>query len=358
MLTANGRLKLADFGIAAAITESHSRLSQVSLGSTSGTPCYMSPQQARGFPPRAGDDIYAVGATFYELIAGKPPFYRGKTDAILLQVLSETPPSMAVRRSELGVGVHAAIPEAWEITIAACLAKDRVERPASAAEILIKVTGLTPSEKRVTHQRPETLKTTRPTIGNVPESTSPTTPVSETLPSYRPLFVPQTTVRPQSVRYPDPVLPLKNGVGPPSIAAQLDYPSLLGKNNARDTHHRSRFRRKVRLVILICFLVYIIALSFNHLRNERNNSHSPPDHGSVISAAIVKTALLPSSPRVGDTVQLRVEISETVVAKQFLFIHYTAGGASSWQPHPEIRAEGMEIQYIGVETNNRLDSQN
>src|SRR4051812_4642148 len=95
MLTADGALKVADFGIAATLSETHSRLTQI--GGTSGTPAYMSPQQALGRHPTRADDIYAIGATLYELITSKPPFYRGNLSLILSQVASETPASMQQR---------------------------------------------------------------------------------------------------------------------------------------------------------------------------------------------------------------------------------------------------------------------
>jgi serine/threonine protein kinase len=72
LLDERGRLKVADFGIAHAVSESVTRLTG-GMGPTSGTPAYMSPEQARGRTPRPSDDIYAVGATIYDLLTSKPP---------------------------------------------------------------------------------------------------------------------------------------------------------------------------------------------------------------------------------------------------------------------------------------------
>ena len=69
------------------LSESATRLSRE--GSMSGTPPYMSPQQAAGARPTARDDIYSLGATIYELLTGRPPFFRGD---IALQVREVTPP--------------------------------------------------------------------------------------------------------------------------------------------------------------------------------------------------------------------------------------------------------------------------
>ncbi len=129
MVDAKGDLKVTDFGIASSISDSVSRVSK--QAGTSGTPMYMSPQQMMGEKPAASDDLYALGATLYDLLTGKPPFHTGN---ILMQVQTKVPPTIAARRAELGhVGVP--IPAEWEATIAACLAKDPAGRPQSAGEV-------------------------------------------------------------------------------------------------------------------------------------------------------------------------------------------------------------------------------
>lgn len=138
MVDARGDLKIADFGISATISDTTTRVSKEA--SNSGTPVYMSPQQMMGEKPAATDDIYSLGATLYELLTGKPPFYTGN---IVVQVQSKVPPSLATRREELGVTVGGAdgpgIPQEWEETIAACLAKDPAQRPQSAADVWLRI---------------------------------------------------------------------------------------------------------------------------------------------------------------------------------------------------------------------------
>src|SRR5262249_17449611 len=65
MVDSSGRLKLTDFGIAAVVSESVSRISRKQTAS--GTLIYMSPQQLTGKHPQVLDDLYALGATLYEL---------------------------------------------------------------------------------------------------------------------------------------------------------------------------------------------------------------------------------------------------------------------------------------------------
>lgn len=129
MVDGQGHLKITDFGISAPLTDSTTKVSKAPR--TLGTLVYMSPQHLMGRRPAATDDIYSLGATLYELLTGKPPFYTGLID---LQVQKSVAPSVAERRVELGVGGEP-VPATWEKTIAACLAKEPADRPQSAGEV-------------------------------------------------------------------------------------------------------------------------------------------------------------------------------------------------------------------------------
>ena len=141
MLDASGRLKVMDFGIAASLSESVSRVSNRS--SSSGTPSYMSPQQFRGLDSTVSDDLYSLGATLYELLCGQPPFKARDAAALMHQVFNEPPQSLNARRAKTG---QPPVPVAWEETIAACLAKEPGDRPQSAGEVAARLgLGAAPS---------------------------------------------------------------------------------------------------------------------------------------------------------------------------------------------------------------------
>src|SRR5438874_342646 len=129
MVNQRGDLKVADLGIARTLAESL-RLLTGEQGPR-GTLAYMSPQQLDGERATHLDDIYSLGATIYELLTGKPPFYSGNVDR---QIHERTAPPMTERRKDLNIE-PAFVPVAWEETIAACLAKDPMRRPQSATEV-------------------------------------------------------------------------------------------------------------------------------------------------------------------------------------------------------------------------------
>ncbi|MBM4223288.1 MAG: CHASE2 domain-containing protein [Gammaproteobacteria bacterium] len=128
LVDARGRAKLLDFGIAATLshTMNHASLQHVRAG----TPNYMSPQQLEGRLPKPTDDIYALGATLYEFLTGKPPFHSGDIPSQLAHV---APTPLADRMKELGV-TNPVPPNVAE-AILACLAKNPEERPQTATDL-------------------------------------------------------------------------------------------------------------------------------------------------------------------------------------------------------------------------------
>lgn len=128
MADSRWQLKITDFGIACGLRDSTSR---GSARTSSGTMNYMSPQQMLDEEPSPSDDIYALGATLYELLSSKPPFYSGDVASQVREVIA---PPISQRRITLGIAGDP-IPQHWEETIAACLAKNRERRPRSAADV-------------------------------------------------------------------------------------------------------------------------------------------------------------------------------------------------------------------------------
>jgi len=139
MVSQRADLKVTDFGIARSLSDSASRVT-LEQG-RSGTLIYMSPQQLNGEQCTHLDDIYSLGASIYELLTSKPPFYSGNIDR---QIRERVPPSITQRRKELDIE-PALVPQVWEDAVEACLAKDPSRRPQSAAEVAQRL-GLTPTQ--------------------------------------------------------------------------------------------------------------------------------------------------------------------------------------------------------------------
>jgi len=127
MVNQRGDLKVSDFGIARSLSDS---VSKITTQRRSGTLVYMSRQQLDGKGSDHLDDIYSLGASVYELLTSKPPFYSGNVDH---QIREQVPPSLTQRRKELGID-GTPINAAWEEIVRACLAKDPARRPQSVAE--------------------------------------------------------------------------------------------------------------------------------------------------------------------------------------------------------------------------------
>jgi len=119
MLTIGGVAKLADLGLARVLGDE--RVAIAERGKTLGTPLYISPEQIRGdehIGPEA--DIYGLGATFYHMVTGRPPFEGSSRDEVFGKHLDEAP-TPAV---ELAAGLSEGVSE----VIDKMLAKDPKDR--------------------------------------------------------------------------------------------------------------------------------------------------------------------------------------------------------------------------------------
>jgi serine/threonine protein kinase len=81
---------LTDFGLVRLVDSSF----HTSTGTVSGTPAYMSPEQARGEKVDKRTDIYSFGVILYEMIAGTVPFDAESTVGILMKLMNEPPPAI------------------------------------------------------------------------------------------------------------------------------------------------------------------------------------------------------------------------------------------------------------------------
>ncbi len=91
LITRDGRVKVADFGIARAASAS----ALTETGKVMGTVNYTSPEQARGDAATAGSDIYSTGLVIYEMLCGRPPFSGDTPVSVALKHVQEEPAQLS-----------------------------------------------------------------------------------------------------------------------------------------------------------------------------------------------------------------------------------------------------------------------
>ncbi|WP_268765822.1 Stk1 family PASTA domain-containing Ser/Thr kinase [Leifsonia sp. Root227] len=178
MITKSGQVKVMDFGIARAISDSSATVAQTTA--ILGTASYFSPEQAKGESVDARTDLYSTGVVLFEMLTGRPPF-RGDTPvAVAYQHVSEAP----VKPSS----INHKISPAMDIVVARALTKDRFERYQTVTEFRDDL-ELAASGKVPIHKAPdavgETLFGAPPSVVSGPEA------------AFRQLAEDQTMVRTQ-----------------------------------------------------------------------------------------------------------------------------------------------------------------
>ncbi len=127
LVTADGRIKITDFGIAKAVDRLQTGEFDTAEGITVGTPAYMAPEQAMGRALGPGCDLYAVGCMAFELVTGRLPYQADAPMALLLQHVSDPVPSARSVSPDVSEGLSA-----W---IAGLMTKDPDDRPDSPAAV-------------------------------------------------------------------------------------------------------------------------------------------------------------------------------------------------------------------------------
>ena len=124
IVTRDERIKVADFGIARAMSEA-SR--QVQDNEMWGTPQYFSPEQAAGEGPTPASDVYAIGVMMFEMLTGQLPFTAESQTALALKHIQERPPLVGT--------LNPSVPEQLELIVNKVLAKEPAGRYRTAGQL-------------------------------------------------------------------------------------------------------------------------------------------------------------------------------------------------------------------------------
>lgn len=125
MVDPTGAVKVTDFGLARLFLGPSERLTVA--GARLGTPAYMSPEQIRGEATDPRTDVFSLGVTLYEMLAGKRPYEAQEPLALMYQIVNEPVPRL--------VCPVAPAPSGVQKLVAAMMAKRPDDRPASAEQV-------------------------------------------------------------------------------------------------------------------------------------------------------------------------------------------------------------------------------
>jgi Tol biopolymer transport system component len=160
MLTRSG-VKLLDFGLAKALAPENPADGLTSAPTTArdvtregeifGTLSYMAPEQLEGKKPDSRTDIFALGATLYEMATGRKAFPGTSQASVISAIMKEEPVPIS--------GLESMTPPAFERVVRICLAKNPDDRWQSARDVGLQLRDMSAADARVSPQRPRKVRT-------------------------------------------------------------------------------------------------------------------------------------------------------------------------------------------------------
>src|SRR3954451_22586172 len=236
MVMEDGAVKVTDFGIARAVGAS----AMTAVGNVSGTPQYMSPEQATGGTATPLSDIYSLGAVGYEMLVGHPPFVGDNQLAITMAHVHQAPPDLPE-----------SIPADVRSLLMRALAKDPAQRPPTTTAFAEEAGDI---ERRLTPAL-AAAAAFAPTVST--EAATPTAISSE-------VENPATAVMPSN------------------LVKQSTGPAALGGDFVRHTRKRGRVIAYLTAAAVALLIVLVVWSVSNH---DDNLAASATDPATTVTTA-------------------------------------------------------------------------
>ncbi|MDQ1482985.1 MAG: eukaryotic-like serine/threonine-protein kinase [Actinomycetota bacterium] len=224
LIDKSGHPKISDFGIA----RGHGDEQLTQIGFITGTPGYLSPELARGGDPGWASDVWALGATLYEAVEGRPPYESRSNPIALLRAIATERPRAMTQAGVLGPAIEAMMHEdpasRWDMATCA-------RRLGGIARITGLMPRLDPAETAVMQTPP--INQTQRLSADQPLAEDPVAGVSMTKP-------PTAAAQPHPAASPPAASPaaLPPAASPPAApppAAPLAAAAVVGKSSADES---------------------------------------------------------------------------------------------------------------------------
>ncbi|HIT76928.1 MAG TPA: Stk1 family PASTA domain-containing Ser/Thr kinase [Candidatus Avipropionibacterium avicola] len=255
MLTPAGDVKVMDFGIARAVADTQSTMTQTAA--VIGTAQYLSPEQARGETVDARSDIYSAGCLLYELLVGRPPFVGDSPVSVAYQHVREEPKPPSQHDSEI-------TPE-MDAVVMRSLAKDPNDRYQSARQMKDDL------QRLLQGQKPIALAS-----GPASSPTPAEAPTAVLVPDHQPA-APAAASLAESTRGTEPVDPV---AGDGVVAETED-----------DEAPPKRKGATIALVILLALALITVGIAIWWVNNDAEPPPPPPSSSAPVQMVTVPSVI-------------------------------------------------------------------